>query len=247
MSPPRFAAGDSEELAARAERHGNRLLWPVLLVPVVAVAGGATIGRIAWSDGVLVEAGSAPQVALALGCLAGLALAFAVTRERAAAAINEGGRLLQLIGWTLVLPQALAALGGILAKAGVGEEVARVVAALLPVENPLVAVLAYCAGMALLTVLTGNAFAAFPVITLGIGIPFIVEAHRGDRAILGTLGMLSGYCGTLLTPMAANFNIVPVRLLELPNDHAVIRAQAPYAAAIWVFNAALMYACVYPS
>lgn len=27
--------------------------------------------------------------------------------------------------------------------------------------------------------------------------------------------MLSGFCGTLMTPMAANFNIVPAALLEL--------------------------------
>lgn len=78
-----------------------------------------------------------------------------------------------------------------------------------------------------------------------MGLPFIVEAHGGDPAVMGVLGMLSGYCGTLVTPMAANFNLVPVKLLELRDDYAVIKAQVPYAAAIWVFNAALMYFCVY--
>jgi uncharacterized membrane protein len=29
---------------------------------------------------------------------------------------------------------------------------------------------------------------------------------------MATLGMLSGYCGTLVTPMAANFDLVPVAL-----------------------------------
>ena len=37
--------------------------------------------------------------------------------------------------------------------------------------------------------------------------------------------MLTGYCGTLMTPMAANFNIVPAALLELDDPYAVIRAQ----------------------
>jgi len=57
--------------------------------------------------------------------------------------------------------------------------------------------------------------------------------------------MLSGYCGTLITPMAANFNLVPVRLLELRDDWAVIKAQAPFAAAILIFNVVVMYGCVY--
>jgi len=40
-------------------------------------------------------------------------------------------------------------------------------------------------------------------------LPLIVQQHGGDAAIMAGIGMLSGYCGTLLTPMAANFNIVP--------------------------------------
>ena len=114
-----------------------------------------------------------------------------------------------------------------------------------PLQFPLVAVVAYCAGMALFTILLGNAFAAFPVMTLGVGLPFVVKAHGGDPAVMGALGMLSGYCGTLVTPMAANFNIVPVKLLELRDDYAVIKAQAPFGAAIWIFNVVTMYLCVY--
>ena len=110
---------------------------------------------------------------------------------------------------------------------------------------PLVAVLAYCVGMALFTIIMGNAFAAFPVITLGIGLPLIVQQHHGDPAIMAAIGMLSGYCGTLLTPMAANFNLVPALLLELPDKHAVIKAQAPLAVVILAANIALMYFCVF--
>jgi uncharacterized membrane protein len=153
--------------------------------------------------------------------------------------------LLQLLGWALILPTMLAALGGIMGRAGVGDAIAQVVAAVLPVQFPFIAVLAYCGGMALFTVLLGNAFAAFPVMTLGVGLPFIVKAHGGDPAVMGTLGMLSGYCGTLVTPMAANFNLVPAKLLELRDDYAIIKAQAPFAVAIWTFNLIVMAVCVY--
>jgi uncharacterized membrane protein len=44
--------------------------------------------------------------------------------------------------------------------------------------------------------------------------------------------------------MAANFNVVPVALLDLDDDWAVIRAQAPTALALLAFNTALMYALV---
>lgn len=247
VAPPSFAPPPEEELERRAGRLRGRLLWPILLVPAVAVTGGFVLGR--WSLGGLPVAlpAQASQVALGVGALLALALAFGLTRERPVAAVDEGGRLLQLISWTLILPQMLAALGGIFAKAGVGDEVAKLVAAALPVQHPLVAVVAYCAGMALFTIMMGNAFAAFPVMTLGVGLPFIVRQHGGDPAVMGALGMLSGYCGTLVTPMAANFNLVPVRLLELRDDLAVIRAQVPFAAAIWIFNVVVMYLCVYRS
>lgn len=244
---PRFAAVEPAVLASRAAQLGNRLLWPVLLVPAVAVVGGLTLGGIGWGEVTLVNPKQVTQIALGLGCVAGVVLSLRVTGESPRAAAHEGGRLLQLLGWALILPQMLAALGGIMSKAGVGEEIAQLVAAVLPVHIAWVAVVAYCAGMALFTILLGNAFAAFPVMTLGVGLPFIVKAHGGDPAVMGALGMLSGYCGTLVTPMAANFNIVPVKLLELKSDFAVIRAQVPFAVAIWIFNVVAMYLCVYPS
>jgi uncharacterized membrane protein len=211
-------------------RVSRGLLVPLLLVPAVAIGGSFWVGS---------------QVALGAGCVAGLGLALLLTRDRPVAAVAEGGRLLELLGWAVILPQSLAALGGIFARAGVGEEVAKLVAAGLPVGHPVAAVVAYCGGMVVFTAMMGNAFAAFPIMTLGVGLPFIVQAHGGNPAIMGALGMLSGYCGTLVTPMAANFNVVPVRLLELRSDWAVIRAQAPFAAAIWIFNVVVMAACVY--
>jgi len=101
----------------------------------------------------------------------------------------------------------------------------------------------YCVGMALFTMIMGNAFAAFPVLTAGVGAPLIVGRFGGDAAIMGALGMLSGYCGTLMTPMAAH-NIVPTALLELPAG-AVIRAQAPTAIIVLIANILLMYFLVF--
>ena len=245
VGAPQFARGDSAELTKRAEVLGNRLLWPVLWVPVVAIVGGAGLDWVKFGDVSLVNPKQVAQIALGLGCIIGLATALRTTGERPLAAAREGGRLLQLLSWSLILPAMLAALGGIMAKAGVGGVIAGLVATALPVQFPLVAVVAYCGGMVLFTVLLGNAFAAFPVMTLGVGLPFIVQAHGGDPAVMGALGMLSGYCGTLVTPMAANFNIVPARLLELKDHYAVIKTQAPFAGAIWLFNVGVMYGCVY--
>ncbi len=245
VGAPTFVTREAVVLEARAEALGNRLLWPVLLVPAVAIVGGLVLGAVKVGEFVVVNPKQVSQVALALGCVGGLVWALRTTGERPLQAAHEGGRLLQLLGWALILPSMLAALGGIMGKAGVGEVIAEIVATALPVQIPLVAVVAYCAGMALFTILLGNAFAAFPVMTLGVGLPFVVKTHGGDPAVMGALGMLSGYCGTLVTPMAANFNVVPVKLLELRDDYAVIKAQAPFAVAIWIFNVVTMYLCVY--
>jgi uncharacterized membrane protein len=99
--------------------------------------------------------------------------------------------------------------------------------------------------MALFTMIMGNAFAAFPVMTAGIGLPLIMSRFGGDVTVMAAVGMLSGFCGTLMTPMAANYNVVPAALLELPDEYAVIKAQIPTALLLLVTNTAIMYAFVY--
>ena len=114
-----------------------------------------------------------------------------------------------------------------------------------PLDSRLTAVAAYCVGMALFTVLMGNAFAAFPVMTAAVGLPVVVQRFGGAPAVVCAIGMLSGFCGTLMTPMAANFNIVPANLLELPDRNApfnaVIRTQAPTALPLLLVNVLLMW------
>lgn len=245
VASPGADVDESARRRAEAERLGHRLLAPALLLPAVVVAGGLWLGAVRGEGWRLVEAKHVTQVAMGLACLGAWVLALVVTRARPVASLREGGRLVQALGWALILPQMLAALGGIFAKAGVGDVVATLVAQVLPVSQPIWAVLTYAFGMTAFTVVMGNAFAAFPVMTLGVGLPFVVKLHGGNPAILGAFGMLSGYCGTLLTPMAANFNLVPTVLLGLKDPHAVIKTQVPFALAMWCFNAVAMAVLVY--
>jgi uncharacterized membrane protein len=58
---------------------------------------------------------------------------------------------------------------------------------------------------------------------------------------MAAIGMFSAYCGTLMTPMAANFNVVPALLLDLPDKNAVIKAQLPTALPLLGANIVLLY------
>ena len=149
------------------------------------------------------------------------------------------------VGWAALLPQMLASLGAVFLFAKVGDVVGQVTAAAIPMDTRFLAVAAYCVGMALFTVIMGNAFAAFPVMTAAIGLPFVILKFGGDPAAVCAIGMLAGFCGTLMTPMAANFNVVPANLLELPDRNAplngVIRAQIPTAVPLLAANVLLMY------
>lgn len=230
---------------ASSKPAGARIFLPALLVPATAVAGTLVLDRVAGHGWRLLDHRQPTLAALGLGSLLALVTAWRVTRSSLVQPLREGSRLLQTIGWALLLPPLLAALGGVFAKADVGPVVAQAVSGIFPTHHPVVAVAVYALGMAVFTMCMGNAFAAFPVITLGLGLPFIVQQHGGNPAIMAALGMLSGYCGTLLTPLAANFNLVPAVLLELRDPHAVIKAQIPLALVILAANILIMACCVY--
>jgi len=234
-----------QERTASAAQLGNRLFWPALLIPATALVGSLFLGQVQWHGYFLADPANRSVSFVCLGSIIALVAALRLTRAPLGTAVGEGSRLLQTVGWALILPQALAALGGLFARAGVGAVVAGLVERALPTQYAFVAVAAYCLGMFLFTLCMGNAFAAFAVVTGGIGVPLIVQAHGGNPAIVAALGMLSGFCGTLLTPMAANFNLVPALLLELEDKNAVIKAQAPIALALLGFNLLLMEFCVY--
>lgn len=111
---------------------------------------------------------------------------------------------------------------------------------MIPQGNLFAATAVYCIAMALFTMIMGNGFAAFSVITVGIGIPFLV-AQGADPVVVGALGLTAGYCGTLMTPMAANFNILPAALLETKNKYTVILSQLPMALFMLAMHIVLMY------
>ena len=230
-----------EERQASALRLGDRLFLPALIVPAVSVAGSLTLKSLTIAGHPLVAAKDVTLVSLAIGAVAAVAVAMPMLRAPALAPLQEGRKLMDTVGWAALLPQTLAALGAVFAAAGVGQVVGRLIGDVVPLTSPFAAVCAYTLGMAGFTVVMGNAFAAFPVMTAAIGLPLIVRKFGGDPAVMGAIGMLSGFCGTLVTPMAANFNLVPAALLELPDRWAVIKAQAPTAAILLIVNTVLMY------
>ena len=201
---------------------------------------------VAFGGVTLLGAGSATLIGLSLASVIAALAAVRVTGLPAAAAPAEGRRLLDTMGWAALLPLVLATLGGVFAASGVGEAVATLVAGVIPTDSRIACVLAYGLGMVLFTVIMGNAFAAFPVMTAGIGLPLLVQQHGAEPAILGAIGMLTGYCGTLLTPMAANFNLVPAALLELDDPNGVIRMQVATALPLMAVNLVLMAWLAFP-
>ncbi|MEG0952717.1 MAG: DUF979 family protein, partial [Niameybacter sp.] len=156
------------------------------------------------------------------------------------AVAKDGNRMLQAIGALCILPQLLASLGTLFTEAGVGDVISQGIAVVIPEGNILLGVTAYCLGMAIFTMIMGNAFAAFSVITVGIGVPFVF-AQGGDVIIASTLALTAGYCGTLLTPMAANFNVLPAVLLQTKDKNAVIKHQAVLAIPLLIIHIVLMY------
>lgn len=225
---------------AAAKQWGNRLFVPVLVVPAATFAGSLLLKDLSLNGQPLVDPKQVTQIALGMATVLGLLTGLAMLRPPLTAPVVEARRLMDSVGWAAVLPQSLAALGALFAVAGVGKVVATLATTYLPLGSPYAAVGAYAVGMALFTMIMGNAFAAFPVMTAGIGLPLVVQQYHGDVVIVTAIGMLSGFCGTLMTPMAANYNIVPAALLELRDRYGVIKAQIPTALILLAANIVLM-------
>jgi len=229
------------ERRTSAAKFGNRLLVPALIIPATALFGTLVLKNLRVGHTFLLDPNQVSIISLAIGVAVALGAAMFWLRPRWSAPLEEGRRLMDAIGWAAVLPQMLASLGAIFALAGVGRAVGALATEAIPLNAPLAAVSVYCIGMAVFTVIMGNAFAAFPVMTAAIGLPLLVHKFGGNPATVAAIGMLSGYCGTLVTPMAANFNIVPAALLELPDRNGVIKVQMPTACLLLAANTMLMY------
>lgn len=216
-----------EYRVAQEKKIGNKIFIPALSIGVIAfsIAQFTTLGGI---------------IGLGIGAIISLILTIIFTKEKVTNIPYDSARMLQQMGPSVILPQLLGALGALFAKAGVGEVVAGIMGGIIPDGNRLFGVIGYCLAMAIFTIIMGNAFAAFAVITAGIGIPFVINLGA-DPAVVGALGLTAGYCGTLMTPMAANFNVVPASILEMENKNGVILVQAPIAGTLLILHIILMY------
>jgi len=245
-APTEESTSDHERRAISASRLGHKLFVPALIIPFGTLV--FTLLQPFVHVGEIDQLGRAEATLLALGfaCVLATFAAMQLTRSSVGNAIAETGRLLDALSWAALLPMLLAMLGAVFAATGVGEAIAHLTAAAIPVQSRLACVLAFAAGMVAFTVIMGNAFAAFPVMMAGVGLPLLIGQHHAGPAALGALGMLTGYCGTLLTPMAANFNIVPAALLELRDPNGVIRAQVPTALWLLAINLLLIWFFAFP-
>lgn len=235
------ATTSDEEREGWSARLGNKLFLPALIIPATALIGTLVysytrLGTMHW-----IEDKRETWIFLCLGALIALAVLYAWLKPPAVAPLQEGRRLIDAIGWAAVLPQMLAALGVVFATAGVGTVIGEGARAVIPEGSVFLTVLVFAAGMALFTMIMGNAFAAFPVMATAIGVPLLIQTDHGNPAVIGAIGMLAGFCGTLLTPMAANFNIVPAALLELKDRNGVIKAQVGTALPLFAVNVLLIY------
>jgi uncharacterized membrane protein len=232
-------SGDAR--AASARRMGHWLYVPALVIPFVTILFSTLLKDVMIDGRFLLDPKNLTLVSLGCGAIAALGVASWATRSSPMQGVREARRLIDAIGWALVLPHMLAVLGLLFAEAEVGKAVAHIVTAYVNMDSRFVAVAVYCIGMALFTIVMGNGFAAFPVMAGGVGIPVLVLQYHANPALMAAIGMFSAYCGTLMTPMAANFNIVPAALLDLPDRNAVIKAQIPTALPLLVANIFLLY------
>ena len=210
-----------------ADKLGLKVFIPALTMGMLALIVGIALPKL----GAL--------VGLGFGILVSAIIILIMSKDSPAVIPTEGKKLLEAVGPLSILPQLLASLGAIFAAAGVGDVISGMVSNIVPEGNVTVAIIVYAVAMALFTMIMGNAFAAFSVITIGIGIPFILQ-YGLDPNVVGMIGLTSGYCGTLMTPMAANFNIVPVAILEMEDKYAVIKKQIPLAIILLVAQIILM-------
>ena len=211
----------------KAEKLGLKIFIPSLSIAAIAML----IASFTTLPG---------TVAIGISSTVTLILTFIITKAKPKELLEDSNRMYQSMGSFVILPQLLASLGVLFTAAGVGDKISDIISGVIPTGNILVGVIAYCVGMAVFTAIMGNAFAAFSVITVGVGLPFVF-AQGGDPVVCSVLALTAGYCGTLLTPMAANFNVLPAAILELKDKNAVIKAQVPIAIILLVIHILLMY------
>lgn len=225
----------SRDAEPKKNSFGNQIFVPVIAIPVMTFFF-AILFRLLGMD-----ANRGALVGLGFGGLAAMVIALGLTRSSFKVMMNEGRRLNEAMGAVNILPQLLASLGVIFTAAKVGDLIAGGIQSVIPGNNLFLLVLANCLGMALFTIVMGNSFAAFPVIATGVLVPLIIKPFGVNPAMAAIITLTAGSSGTLMTPMAANFNIVPAALLNLRDQYGVIKFQLPYALTMWAFHVVLLW------
>lgn len=216
-----------EETKHNADRVGNWIFIPVMVLAISSLAIAQLYPALS-------------QSVLGIGALLGTITLLLTIRRGPKTLLPESDRMVQQVSTTGILPQLLGAIGVVFTAAGVGDVISSMVQSVIPAESRFWGVVVYVLGMVLFTMVLGNAFAAFTVITLGIGVPFVFSLGA-DPIIAGALAMTAGFCGTLMTPMAGNFNALPVALLDMKSEFGVIKDQVPFALIMIVVHIVLMY------
>ncbi len=234
----RYDETTDAEHAREADRLGNKIFIPVLVIPFVTF-GVAVIFRFRGMD-----ANAGALVGLGFGGISAMAMGLLLTGGKARAMMDEGRRINDAMGTVNILPQLLGSLGVIFTAAKIGDLIAGGITSVIPQDNLFLLVLANCLGMALFAIVMGNSFAAFPVIATGVLVPLIIKPFGVNPAMVAIITLTAGSSGTLMTPMAANFNIVPTALLNMRDQYGVIKFQLPYALTIWTLHVILMWAMI---
>lgn len=211
----------------KRQKYGNKLFVPVAILGLAALIISYLFPSLS-------------STVVGFGALFSLIAMYILVKPTTNELLDESDRMVQQVSTSGILPQLLAAIGAVFTAAGIGEVIAQMIETIIPTDSRFWGVVAYVLGMVIFTMIMGNAFAAFSVITVGIGMPFVIQAGA-DPAIAAALAMTAGFCGTLLTPMAGNFNALPAALLEMQTPYSVIKQQTAVAILLIIIHILLMY------
>ena len=218
---------DEVKANIEAKRLKNKIFIPVMLMALIALVLAKVIPEFS-------------KISISLAALLATISLLLITKSHPKSLLSENNRMVQQVSTSGIVPQLLGALGAIFTVAGVGDLISHLISDFVPSGSRFMGVLAYVLGMVLFSMIMGNAFAAFTVITAGVGVPFVFSLGA-NPIIASALAMTAGCCGTLLTPMAANFNTLPVALLDMKNPNGVIKVQAGVAIVMIILHVFLMY------
>ena len=228
----KVSKGDSKLPSKEYMEEMSKKLGMKIFIPALSIGVFAIIFALGTDLGALVGVGVGVFVAIII-------LMFFSKNNKPTTFLDDASDMLGTVGPLSMLPMLLASLGAIFTGAGVGDVISSMVENIVPKGNVNIGIMVYAVGMLLFTIIMGNAFAAITVMTVGIGAPFVL-AYGANPALVGMLALTCGYCGTLLTPMAANFNIVPVAMLEMKDKYGVIKNQWFIAIFMLIFQIVYM-------